>query len=314
MSDRAPAATGGTETKTRTATRFEWERAFRKSGVGLGPVAAGLALVTYASADGTNIYPSQRALAEGLGVDRSAFGRWVEELTEMGWLKVVGARPQRQREYRLTIPEVAEGCGSQQPPTPEGGCSQQQGVAALSSIGGGSQQQGVAALSSTTNTYTNTDTRSETNTGTKRGSATPTPDQNNVSAETVKTKQGPSSTAPDQTGTKQGPASLAPDQNNVTAEEPMMLDPDQNNVTAEEPMMLDPETFEVVPIRTLLPEICKELNGAKDQQELQSIYLKYPKVLRDGKNTSVRVALLSRASALRAQGKWDSDEWSRVTS
>lgn len=96
------------------AARLDWERAFRNSGVGLGPGIAGLALVTYANPDGTNIYPSQRTLAEGLGVDRKSFGRWVEELTEKGWVEVVAVRPKGQREYRLTIPgadRVCSECG-----------------------------------------------------------------------------------------------------------------------------------------------------------------------------------------------------------
>lgn len=85
--------------------KSKWQNEIVRSGLGPGPVGVGLVMSISANADGTGVYPSMRAVAEGMGCSRGYVERHCATAVEYGWLTTVAkAIPgHRGTEYRLTF-------------------------------------------------------------------------------------------------------------------------------------------------------------------------------------------------------------------
>ncbi len=89
--------------------RFEWERAYFKNPMPLGPHAVLWALVYHADKDGW-CHPSSELLAfEAASSTPRAVRNWMAELEEVGWVKVErGTGRGNPSKYRLLIPPKGE--------------------------------------------------------------------------------------------------------------------------------------------------------------------------------------------------------------
>ena len=87
------------------SVKSKWQTEIVRSGLGPGPVGVGLAMSISANADGTGVYPSMRAVAEGMGCSRGYVERHCATDVEYDWLATVAkAIPgHRGTEYRLTF-------------------------------------------------------------------------------------------------------------------------------------------------------------------------------------------------------------------
>jgi len=91
------------------SVKSKWQSEIVRSGLGPGPVGVGLAMSISANADGTGVYPSMRAVAEGMGCSRGYVERHCATDVEYDWLATVAkAIPgHRGTEYRLTFGRAA---------------------------------------------------------------------------------------------------------------------------------------------------------------------------------------------------------------
>ena len=96
--------------------KTRWQEALLKSGLGARAVGTGLAMVVYANADGTRMFPSMPALAEDMGCDRKYVTGGRDTLKEYGWLLFVAkAVPNRRGiEFFPTFGRREGECPSQQ--------------------------------------------------------------------------------------------------------------------------------------------------------------------------------------------------------
>lgn len=87
------------------SVKSKWQTEIARSGLGPGPVGVGLAMSISANADGTGVYPSMRAVAEGMGCSRGYVERHCATDVDYDWLATVAkAIPgHRGTEYRLTF-------------------------------------------------------------------------------------------------------------------------------------------------------------------------------------------------------------------
>lgn len=91
----------------RQSYKTRWQNRLKKSGLGVGPVCVGLVMSTHAKADGRDVFPSARDMAEGIGADRKTVSKHRKTLEDGGWLAQVGTykRQVNGKVYRLTLPE-----------------------------------------------------------------------------------------------------------------------------------------------------------------------------------------------------------------
>lgn len=91
------------------SVKSKWQTGIVKSGLGAGPVGVGLAMSLSANADGTRVYPSMKAIAEGMGCSRGYVERHCATNVEHDWLTTVAqAVPgHRGTEYRLSTGRAA---------------------------------------------------------------------------------------------------------------------------------------------------------------------------------------------------------------
>jgi len=69
--------------------KTQWQEALLKSGLGARAVGTGLAMVVYANADGTRMWPAMTTLSEGMGCDRKYVTGGRDTLREYDWLTFV---------------------------------------------------------------------------------------------------------------------------------------------------------------------------------------------------------------------------------
>lgn len=90
--------------------RFEWEREFRRAGLGKGCASAvGFSMASWASQDGDRIYPGDARVALGLGLSVRSVERAVSQLEGAGWLgRTPGSvgRPGHAVVWHLTMPHA----------------------------------------------------------------------------------------------------------------------------------------------------------------------------------------------------------------
>ena len=91
--------------KSPESHKTKWEKSLLKSGLGHRAVGTGLAMVVYANADGTRMFPSMRTLAKDMGCDKKYVTEGRATLAEYGWATFVakGVPGRRGDEYLPTF-------------------------------------------------------------------------------------------------------------------------------------------------------------------------------------------------------------------
>lgn len=116
------------------AFRFEWEQALRASALSAKARHIGHLMATYASADGTNIFPGNKRLAEGAAVSARTVSTAVRDLRDGGWVERTRQGNSRNGQtdvYRLRLPSTSH------PPAARSGASAARSGASADGSGAG---------------------------------------------------------------------------------------------------------------------------------------------------------------------------------